>query len=116
MENPVGGGEGIRTPDLLVANEALYQLSYTPNRGQGLLVTDGPIATNFFEVTTAGNRGAKPAGGSLQSSRHSLSKTTLKNFAQFRLAQLNRIALHAAGGGGFFDQGRKMAGLDAVSA
>ena len=28
-----GGDEGIRTPDLLVANEALYQLSYIPNRG-----------------------------------------------------------------------------------
>jgi hypothetical protein len=27
-----GGDEGIRTPDLLVANEALYQLSYIPSR------------------------------------------------------------------------------------
>ncbi len=27
-----GGGEGIRTPDLLIANETLYQLSYTPSR------------------------------------------------------------------------------------
>ena len=26
-----GGGMGIRTPDLLIANETLYQLSYTPN-------------------------------------------------------------------------------------
>src|SRR3954468_1390120 len=25
-----GGGKGIRTPDLFIANEALYQLSYTP--------------------------------------------------------------------------------------
>ena len=25
-----GGAEGIRTPDLLIANETLYQLSYTP--------------------------------------------------------------------------------------
>ncbi len=25
------GGMGIRTPDLLIANETLYQLSYTPN-------------------------------------------------------------------------------------
>jgi hypothetical protein len=24
------GGKGIRTPDLLIANETLYQLSYTP--------------------------------------------------------------------------------------
>ncbi len=27
----INGGMGIRTPDLLIANETLYQLSYTPN-------------------------------------------------------------------------------------
>jgi hypothetical protein len=27
----IGGGMGIRTPDLLIANETLYHLSYTPN-------------------------------------------------------------------------------------
>src|SRR5205823_4134139 len=27
------GGKGIRTPDLLIANETLYQLSYTPQDG-----------------------------------------------------------------------------------
>ena len=26
----LGGGKGIRTPGLFIANEALYQLSYTP--------------------------------------------------------------------------------------
>ena len=26
----IGGAEGSRTPDLLIANEALYQLSYGP--------------------------------------------------------------------------------------
>jgi hypothetical protein len=26
----ISGGMGIRTPDLLIANETLYQLSYTP--------------------------------------------------------------------------------------
>jgi hypothetical protein len=33
----VGGGKGIRTPDLLHAMQALYQLSYTPinNTGSG---------------------------------------------------------------------------------
>ena len=30
-ENGDGGREGARTPGLLVANEALSQLSYTPN-------------------------------------------------------------------------------------
>jgi hypothetical protein len=25
------GAKGIRTPDLLIANETLYQLSYSPN-------------------------------------------------------------------------------------
>ncbi len=27
-----GGAEGSRTPDLLIANETLYQLSYDPNQ------------------------------------------------------------------------------------
>ena len=27
------GGKGIRTPGLLIANETLYQLSYTPDGG-----------------------------------------------------------------------------------
>ena len=27
-----GGAMGIRTPDLLIANETLYQLSYDPNK------------------------------------------------------------------------------------
>ena len=27
-----GGAEGIRTPDLLIANQSLYQLSYDPSR------------------------------------------------------------------------------------
>ena len=30
------GGKGIRTPDLLIANETLYQLSYTPEIGERL--------------------------------------------------------------------------------
>ena len=29
-KDPLGGGKGIRTPDLLTASQALYQLSYTP--------------------------------------------------------------------------------------
>jgi hypothetical protein len=28
------GGKGIRTPGLLIANETLYQLSYTPRDGE----------------------------------------------------------------------------------
>ena len=30
-----GGAEGIRTPDLLIANETLYQLSYIPPMPDG---------------------------------------------------------------------------------
>ena len=30
-EGEIGGGKGIRTPGLFIANEALYQLSYTPD-------------------------------------------------------------------------------------
>ena len=29
-----GGAEGSRTPDLLIANETLYQLSYDPSRSK----------------------------------------------------------------------------------
>jgi hypothetical protein len=32
---PIGGGMGIRTPDIQLAKLALYQLSYTPFFGQG---------------------------------------------------------------------------------
>src|SRR5437660_4762759 len=32
-----GGGKGIRTPGLLIANETLYQLSYTPESGRHLI-------------------------------------------------------------------------------
>jgi hypothetical protein len=30
-QKKIGGAEGSRTPDLLIANETLYQLSYDPN-------------------------------------------------------------------------------------
>ncbi len=30
MANADGGAEGNRTPDLIIANDALYQLSYSP--------------------------------------------------------------------------------------
>src|SRR5436853_7574059 len=33
----ISGGKGIRTPDLLIANETLYQLSYTPEDEDKLL-------------------------------------------------------------------------------
>jgi hypothetical protein len=32
------GGKGIRTPGLLIANETLYQLSYTPALASGTIV------------------------------------------------------------------------------
>ena len=34
-EEPDGGAEGVRTPDLLNAIQALYQLSYDPIRVEG---------------------------------------------------------------------------------
>src|SRR5580704_17592677 len=46
-----GGDEGIRTPDLLVANEALYQLSYIPSRG----------AAAHLSKNTHPSQAAKPA-------------------------------------------------------
>lgn len=48
-----GGAEGIRTPDPLVANQMLYQLSYSPNevtlwngriRGEHLFLCDASQA------------------------------------------------------------------------
>ena len=35
-----GGAEGIRTPDLLIANQSLYQLSYDPSQFCVLLNSD----------------------------------------------------------------------------
>jgi hypothetical protein len=35
-----GGAEGIRTPDLLIANQPLYQLSYDPSQFCVLLNSD----------------------------------------------------------------------------
>ena len=36
-DGEICGGKGIRTPDLLIANETLYQLSYTPGNEDKLL-------------------------------------------------------------------------------
>ena len=35
-----GGGEGIRTPDPMVANHVLCQLSYTPNKHFGFKISE----------------------------------------------------------------------------
>ena len=43
-----GGAKGSRTPDLLIANETLYQLSYDPNRGR-LKTKANPIAVKIYE-------------------------------------------------------------------
>ena len=45
-----GGAKGIRTPDLLIANETLYQLSYTPQSAGDMLAAPPPLsrhALNF---------------------------------------------------------------------
>ena len=39
-----GGAEGIRTPDLLIANETLYQLSYDPAPSANKIAGDGNFA------------------------------------------------------------------------
>ena len=36
-----GGAEGNRTPDLVIANDALYQLSYDPNEAAYAPVAEG---------------------------------------------------------------------------
>jgi hypothetical protein len=48
------GGKGIRTPDLLIANETLYQLSYTPGEiGERLLRRDS-ISASALRVNPSG--------------------------------------------------------------
>jgi hypothetical protein len=69
-----GGAEGNRTPDLLIANEALSQLSYSPIAGHGAAT---PIA-----------RGA-PNDGSL-----SLSQAVLNRFSSDRLSGLKAFPRH----------------------
>ena len=44
---PFGGAEGIRTPYLLVANEALSQLSYSP---KGFSLPDGIYYITFTPI------------------------------------------------------------------
>ena len=51
LEKPDGGAEGVRTPDLLNAIQALYQLSYDPIRRARNLKSQ-PRLSNFL-----------PAGG-----------------------------------------------------
>jgi hypothetical protein len=38
-----GGAEGSRTPDLLIANEALYQLSYGPRKARNNPLSAHPV-------------------------------------------------------------------------
>ena len=43
------GGKGIRTPGLLIANETLYQLSYTPiEKLDGLVSVERRLAQEAF--------------------------------------------------------------------
>ena len=44
------GGKGIRTPDLLIANETLYQLSYTPPKSE----KDYRVAHDFHQALSVG--------------------------------------------------------------
>src|SRR6478735_10096478 len=49
------GGKGIRTPDLLIANETLYQLSYTPQFEAVMLTLLARFSRNPA-IATAGRR------------------------------------------------------------
>jgi hypothetical protein len=44
MSYRIGGREGIRTPGLLVANEALSQLSYSPTSSNAILANARVLA------------------------------------------------------------------------
>ncbi len=57
-----GGAEGNRTPDLVIANDALYQLSYSPGTGVVNRVHPaGGIAHSGGEVNKRGRRAASGA-------------------------------------------------------
>ena len=51
LDTESNGGKGIRTPGLLIANETLYQLSYTPiEKVDGLVSAErGPTQEAFEE-------------------------------------------------------------------
>ena len=96
---PVGekaGAEGIRTPDLLIANETLYQLSYDPIRAAKNYNTDrarqllGASERNGPLPRAAGALASGPAEGGAGSGlilmrRLSLSKKTLPFFSAYKV-------------------------------
>jgi integrase len=51
----VGGREGIRTPGLLVANEALSQLSYSPTSSKEILTEATRLANQVATIMMSGN-------------------------------------------------------------
>ena len=58
MQYPAGGAEGVRTPDLLNAIQALYQLSYDPNRSGKEGKVDAKIVKTNFQLML----GPRPRG------------------------------------------------------
>ena len=59
----VGGAERDRTADLLIANEALSQLSYGPNRGRKIHAPGiewASFTAGASKLSTTANRGAGP--------------------------------------------------------
>ncbi len=59
MQPPVrgSGGKGIRTPGLFIANEALYQLSYTPEfRGDSVATPPRNSTARRRTVSLRGTR------------------------------------------------------------
>lgn len=46
-----GGAEGIRTPDLLIANETRYQLRHSPKRGETVAP---PLGAHRIRIPLAG--------------------------------------------------------------
>ena len=55
----IGGAEGSRTPDLVIANDALYQLSYGPDRqaGAGHRSVQGGVSTGRARILGDPRRG-----------------------------------------------------------
>src|ERR1051326_1823556 len=80
-----GGAEGSRTPDLLIANETLYQLSYDPIQ-LNCNCLQREIQRRDFQLLRGFSRASGSNIGNIRLNR----KNILKHFRQFLPAELGR--------------------------
>src|SRR5204863_552055 len=59
-EEVPGGAEGNRTPDLLIANEALYHLSYGPRKARNKAIRARPVKPPLVAAPSRLSKHARP--------------------------------------------------------